>query len=295
MNKQALTILLITVFGLIVVGMTQTTIAQQVRTAQQDRGSVSKPRTRLSSPEEQVVRAVYDKLTALNRASKNRAISDDALDGREVLKFQLSNFHPGPIGEILSKPHNEFVTGFAGELINLTRSVTVLNKAPEQVAFKAEWAEGQYASAYEPQWTVAQIFSFYPDEYYDVGSYVSYEVTVTLQGRTRHYKALALFNRSVPVNGPISPLFWDFVVSQNGLLNTLQNEKRPLKEPTPVQSPGDGYQVSEQETTEGAQTRAFSVSKEMYQAAEGSSESETESITESTVAGLGAIVRKTTE
>src|SRR4030095_15687142 len=245
MNKQTLTILLTSVFGSILVGTTHATIAQQLRTSQQDRGSVSKPKTRFGSPEEQTVRGIYDTLTALNRASQNRATTDDALDGQQVLKFELSNFHPGPIGEILSKPHNEFVTGIAGELINVTRSVSVLNKGPEQVAFKAEWGVGQYASAYEPQWTVAQIFSFYPDEYYDVGSYVSYEVTVTLQGRTRHYQALALFKQSVPINGPISPLFWDFVVSQNSLLHNMLDEKRPPKEPTPIPSPANEYEPSQ--------------------------------------------------
>lgn len=294
-NKHALAILLTIVFAIILLGMRHATIAQQLRTSQQDRGSVSKPKNRFSSPEEQAVRMIYNKLTALNRASQNRATSDDALDGQQVLKFELSNFHPGPIGEILSKPHNEFVTGIAGELINVTRSVSVLNKGPEQVAFKAEWGVGQYASAYEPQWTVAQIFSFYPDEYYDVGSYVSYEVTVTLQGKIRHYKALALFNKSVPINGPIGPLFWDFVVGQNGLLNTLQDEKRPPKEPTATASPSSGFEQSH-ETSLTFQTEAFNASGDEEQVSEAAmAESETGTTTESTVAGLGEIVRKTTE
>src|SRR4029453_4509144 len=117
------------------------------------------------------IREAYNKLTALNRASNNLAITDDSLDGGKVLKFELSNFHIGPIGEIISKPHNEFVTGFAGELIEVARQVSVHNKQPERVAFGARWAEGQYASAYEPQWSVAQVFAFYPEEYYDIGSY----------------------------------------------------------------------------------------------------------------------------
>lgn len=296
MNKQTLILLLTTVFCFVLVGITHDTIGQQLRTSQKERGSVSQPKTRFSSAEEQAVRAVYDKLTALNRASQNRAINDAELDGQQVLKFELSNFHAGPIGEILSKPHNEFVTGIAGELINLIRSVSVHNKGPEQIAFKAEWAEGQYASAYEPQWTVAQIFSFYPDEYYNVGSYVSYEVTVTLQGRARHYRALALFNKSGSGNGSSGLLFWDFVVGQSGWLNTLMNEKRPAKEPTPASSP-DQFEWTQPEAL------STSVQAETFTEAAGntepsniaSSESDTGTITESTVPGLGIIVRKTTE
>ena len=297
MKKQT-SMILTPVLCCILVGMTQSTIAQQTRTLQKGRNSISQPKVRSSTPQEQAVRAVYSKLTALNRASQNRSIDDDQLDGQQVLKFELTNFHTAPIGEILSKPHNEFVTGFAGEFINVTREVSVHNKQPERVAFKAEWGEGQYASAYEPQWSVAQIFSFYPDEYYDIASYSSYEVTVTLQDKTRHYKALALFNKSFDINGASNPVFWDFVVGQGGWLNRLMDEKRPPKEPAPEPSPSMEPDLSKQ-------TESFSTSLDSEASADSGdgseppesvmNESDTGTETESAVAGLGTIVNKTTE
>lgn len=298
MKKQT-SITLTPVLCFLFVGITQSTIAQQVRTSQSDRNSVSQPKARSITSQEQAVRAVYNKLTALNRASQNRRIDDDQLDGQQVIKFDLTNFHQGPIGEILSQPHNEFVTGFAGEMISVVREVSVHNKQPERVAFKAEWAEGQYASAYEPQWSVAQMFSFYPDEYYDIESYASFEVTVTLQGKTRHYKALALFRRSFAVNNSSSPRFWDFVVGQSGWLNRLMDEKRPPKEPFPDPLPTSEYELLKQmeslSTADGAEISATpgdggETPPELVQ-----SEPDTETITESTVAGFATIVRKTTE
>ncbi len=304
MKKQTSTILA-SVLCFILVGITHSTIAQQVRTSQTNRGSISQPKARAASPQEQIVREVYNKLTALNRASNNLATTDDSLDGAKVLKFELSNFHVGPIGEIISKPHNEFVTGFAGELINLARQVSVHNKNPERVAFSAQWGEGQYASAYEPQWSVAQVFAFYPEEYYDIGSYASYEVTVTLQERTRHYKALALFSKSFDQNKQISPKFWDFVVGGGSWLDRMLDEKRPPKEPMPSSTPPLEYEYSK--SIQLASTSADDVTALIGDIGDDPGGEpppepvlteptpEPASMTESIVAGLSNIITRTTD
>lgn len=301
MKKQTSTILA-SVLCFILVSITHSTIAQQVRTSQTNRGSVAQPKTRAAAtPQEEVVRAVYNKLTALNRASNNIATTDDSLDGAKVLKFELSNFHVGPIGEIISKPHNEFVTGFAGELINIVRQVSVHNKEPERVAFAAQWGEGQYASAYEPQWSVAQAFSFYPEEYYDIGSYASYEVTITLQERTRHYKALALFSKSFDQNNQISPKFWDFVVNGGSWLDRILDEKRLPKEPLPGSSP-----PLEHDYSKSIQLASASAGDTTAMIGDTGGEPppdpvltepppEPVSMTESTEAGLNSVITRTTD
>jgi hypothetical protein len=300
MKKQPSTILA-SVLGFILVGITHSTIAQQVRTSQAERDSISEPKTRSVTQQEKTVREVYNKLTSLNRASNNLATNDASLDGTKVLKFELSNFHVGPIGEILSKPHNEFVTGFAGELIDVVRQVSVHNKGPEHVAFGAQWAEGPYASAYEPQWSVAQVFAFYPDEYYDIGSYAAYEVTVTLQERTRRYKALALFSKSFDQHKEISPKFWDFVVGGGSWLDRMLDEKRPAKEPMPSSSPPPEYVYVR--SIELVATSVDSGSA-LIDDPEGDpppepvlsgSSPEPVSMTESTEAGLSSIITRTTE
>ena len=297
MKKQTSTILA-SVLCFLVLVMCYPTNAQQIRTSQYGRGQEAQ-KTGAVTPQEKSVRAVYSKLTALNRASNNLSTTDESLDGGKVIKFELSNFHIGPIGEILSKPHNEFVTGFAGELIAIGRQVSVHNKGPEHVAFSANWAEGQYASAYEPQWSVAQVFAFYPEEYYDIGSYASYEVTVTLRERTRHYKALALFSKAFHQHNEISPKFWDFVVGSGSWLDRMLDEKRPPKEPMPNSSPPLEYesptsiQSASMSTDDGTALIGDSDSDPPELVTE--PEPEPASMTESTEEGLSSMVVRTTD
>ncbi|HSE31134.1 MAG TPA: hypothetical protein VLA93_06125 [Pyrinomonadaceae bacterium] len=299
MKKQTSTILA-SVLGFILVSITHSTIAQQapqIKTSQYDRGRVSQPKTRAVTPQEQTVRAVYGKLTALNRAANNLATTDESQDGRRVLKFELSSFHVGPIGEILSRPHNEFVTGFGGETISLVRQVSVHNKQPERVAFKAEWVQGEYASAYESQWSLAQIFAFYPADYYDIGSYASYEVTVVLQGRTRHYKALALFSKSFDPGNQLDTKFWDFVLGGGGSLNQLLDERRPAKEPIPQSySPGEYEYSTQVQSKSGGADYTTLISDSGDDPLEPVlTDANEETMTIGTEAGLGSLVTKVRE
>jgi hypothetical protein len=298
MKKQTSTILA-SVLCFILVGITHSTIAQQVRTSQSDRGSVSQPKAKAATPQERVVREIYSKLTALNRASNNLPITDDSLDGTKVIKFELSNFHIGPIGEILSKPHNEFVTGFGGEIIDVAREVNVHNKGPEHVSFGVQWNQGQYASAYEGGWSVAQIFAYSPEDYYDIGSYAMYEVTVTLQDRSRHYKAMALFSKAFDQYNEISPRFWDFVAGGGGWLDRILDERRPPKEPVPRSSPKLEYENStllqSSTTSADAETALLGSVGEPPEPVLTEPPPEPVSMTESSEAGFGSLVTRTIE
>ncbi|HEX7294709.1 MAG TPA: hypothetical protein VF251_03080, partial [Pyrinomonadaceae bacterium] len=293
MKKQTSTILA-SVLCFILVAITHSTIAQQVRTSQSNRGSVWQPKAKGATAQERVVREIYSKLTSLNRASNNLTITDNSLDGSKVIKFELSNFHIGPIGEILSKPHSEFITGFEGEIIDVAREVNVHNKGPEHVSFGAQWNQGQYASGYEAGWSVAQIFAFYPDEYYDIGSYATYEVTVTLQERSRHYKAMALFSKDFDQHNEITPRFWDNVVGSGGSLNRILDERRPPREPRPSSSPL-------LESKYSSPHKSSALSAELASGGEPPEPVITEptpqpvSITEGTEAGFGDLIVRTTD
>jgi hypothetical protein len=65
--------------------------------------------------------------------------------------------------------------------------------------------------------------------------YASYEVTVFLQGRSRTYRALALFHGG-DANRPMNISFWDTVVGMGGVLSDVWNEMRPA---VGSASPGD--------------------------------------------------------
>ena len=182
------------------------------------------------SPEEKVVRAAYEKLTMLNKAAwAGKSLSDKtSQDDDQVLMFALSNFRIGPIQDVWGALHSKIKTDGSGEIIRLTRSVRRLNKGPEHVTYEAQWTTGQYASIYDRQWTIGDLLTHEPDKYYDVGEYALYDVTVSYQGKTRTYRALALFHNPYRSTAPLKPEFWDTVVGMGGALTELWYEKRPV-------------------------------------------------------------------
>lgn len=180
------------------------------------------------TPEEKVVRAAYEKLTIFNKAALlvDQPGVPRPEDDTLFLKFELRNFKVGPIQEILSALHSEIKTGGSGDIIDLTRVATRLNKGEEHVAYRAEWTKGQYASLYDPHWTIGDLLGHRPDKYSDVGEYALYDVTVSFQGKSRAYRALALFHNAFGSHGNLKPSFWDTVVGSGGTLTDVWNEKR---------------------------------------------------------------------
>ena len=183
----------------------------------------------LISPQEKCVRAAYEKLTMLSKAAifVNSARRSESPDETLFLRFDLSNFHVGPIDEILDALHSQVITGGAGQVIEISRFVIRLNKEEEHVAYQAEWTTGQYASIYDRNWTLRERLGFEPSLYYDVGQYALYDVTVSFQGQTRAYRALALFHNPYGSVDDLKPSFWDSVVGSGGSLTDVWNEKRP--------------------------------------------------------------------
>lgn len=324
MKKQTCTILTSALF-LVLTGMLHAQPAQESKLAQETGGSAPKNVKRSATPQEQAVRDIYEKLTKLNRASLTKSIEPESStpqsngsptkssktsqqDDQRILKFALSNFRLGLIEEILQKPHTEFVNRFGGEQILLTRQIRSHNKEKERVSYGAEWTEGQYASAYEPEWTIGQVFSYYPTEYYNVGEYLSYEVSVTLLGKMRHYKALAFFQRPSRTGEALKPRIWDFVINSGNVLADVMNETR-LPEEVSVESPVPTFDytspkqseafVSTSEVSylvnelEGDPSSAETASDPSLQIT--STGPDTGTVTDSTVEGLGTIVRKVTE
>jgi hypothetical protein len=109
--------------------------------------------------------------------------------------------------------------------------VTRLNKQDERMSYQAEWTSAPYASIYDPQWTVSDLFGFYTTQYYDVGEYALYDVKVFFQGKSKAYRALALFHNPYKSQQQLKPSFWDNVVGMGDVLTDLWNEKRPALDP----------------------------------------------------------------
>ena len=188
-------------------------------------------------PEEQLIRATYEKLTRLNKAILVMPGNNWHLHGGDpkdypaeqlVLKFQLGNFRVGRIEEILGSVQRRIMTGMSGEVIEISRVITRNNEGPEHVAYAARWTPGEYSTLRDRRWTVSDVFGFQAPMYDDVGVYASYDVTVFFKGKSRTYRAVALFHNPYGSVENLEPTFWDAIVGFGGTLNNVWKEERPL-------------------------------------------------------------------
>ncbi len=175
---------------------------------------------------EKLIRETYRKLEIYNAAAqvfqKEQSTSRSRPEAK--LSFALTDFRSGALPEILSKRYDELVTLPSGEIVSLTRGRHAVDDGPEEATFAASWERGQYASVVDPQWTIADVLNFEPAVYFDIASYTSYQVTVSFAGKTRVYRALALFHQAARREDVGVPEFWDGVVQG---LNRVWEEKRP--------------------------------------------------------------------
>ncbi len=176
---------------------------------------------------EQLIRETYAKLTLYNAAAQvmQNEIARKPFVSDASLRFELGDFRSGEVREILGKPYSSLVTLPTGDIISLTHGSHVLDAGPEEATFAAAWERGQYASVFDPQWTVADVFHFEPEKYYDITAYTSYQVTVRLEGRSRTYRALALFRENT--SNVRAPEFWDAIV--NGVTRVWEEKRPPYK------------------------------------------------------------------
>jgi len=177
---------------------------------------------RTGAGQEKIVRETYRKLEIYNAAAQifENESSRRPFRSTASVKFELTDFRSGSIQEILNKPYAELVTMPTGDVLSLTRGGHSQDGGPQEATFAATWEHGQYASVFDPGWTVSDVFHFEAARYYDIASFVSYRVTARLEGKARTYRALALFRESP--DRP--PEFWDAIVNGVG---SVWEEKRP--------------------------------------------------------------------
>ena len=184
---------------------------------------------RSNTEQERVVRETYRKLETYNAAAQ---IFQNEMNTRPIraegnLSFELTAFHSGNVAEIMNQRYAALVTLPTGDVVSLTRGGHSLDGGPQEATFGAEWEHGRYAAVFDPVWTVADVFHFEAARYYDIRTYVAYQVTVKLDGRSRTYRALALFHEPREPGDVGVPEFWDAVV--NGIGNVWEEKRPPYK------------------------------------------------------------------
>ena len=187
---------------------------------------MSRVDARSNAEQEKVVRETYRKLETYNAAAQvfQSEMTRRAIRSEANLSFEITALRSGNVAEILNQRYVDLVTLATGDVVSLTRGGHSLDGGPQEATFAAAWEHGQYASVFDPVWTVADVLHFEAARYYDIRTYVTYQVTVKLDRRSRTYRALALFHEPREPGDVGVPEFWDAIVNGMG---SVWEEKRP--------------------------------------------------------------------
>jgi hypothetical protein len=177
-----------------------------------------KTRSQEEAEQERVVRETYRKLETYNAAAQifQNEMTNRPIRAEVNLSFELTAFRYGLVAEILNQRYAGLVTLPTGDVVSLTRGGHSLDGGPQEATFGAQWEHGQYAAVFDPVWTVADVFHFEAARYYDIRTYVAYQVTVKMDGRSRTYQALALFHEPREPGDVGAPEFWVAIVNGIG-------------------------------------------------------------------------------
>src|SRR5947209_7840478 len=153
------------------------------------------PESLENSNEENLLRLAYGRLSLYVKAGhgyeavkKNRAYS---VEGE--LRFELQNIHTGPIEEILDKPYGSLTAKPTGQVVRISRSQYSLADGPQHILYQSGWVVSHYNPTMLEEWdrtTLREVMRQIGDQMADIDKYTSYEVTLSLDGRQRTYRAI---------------------------------------------------------------------------------------------------------
>lgn len=192
------------------------------------------------SREEKLIRDTYKKLSVYEVSERvKKADRENKSRGQELaknsLRFKLKSFHVGPIQEILNVKYRDLVTAPSGEIIQISTgtgrtNVTNLDgptlRGEEKFYVDANWKSAQYVSNSNEDWSVGDIIQLEAIRFNGVGKYASYEVTVSLEGKTKTYRAMAFFRNPYQSSEPLNADFLDSIVGMGGVITEIRNERK---------------------------------------------------------------------
>lgn len=233
MKKQKIIIGLF-VFVLVAFAQPSSIFAQKLDLEEKSTSSSANIEQNDVSLEEKIVRMAYRKMNILDSVERFvKAKRNGQPPGLEVarrsLRFDLKDFRVGQIQEIRDVIYRDLVTPPTGEIIQISIANTTQNNEEAKISLDSKWRTGQYSSGFDPQWTVENILQLEAVRFNDVGRYASYQITVSLEGKTRTYRALVLFHNLYQPQGTLNPEFLDNVVGMGGVVTqVLKDVRLPL-------------------------------------------------------------------
>src|SRR5436190_15320806 len=198
------------------------------------RGQVSAP----GDLEEGLVRAAYAKvaidylategMTDVGRDRLARLEAGDQDAARRQFHIEVLSIRTGPIVEILDRPYGEFVTRPHGDVPRISQG-TIRRDGNDYLGVMAQWGHGQFATGDWGDLKIRDVLSRPGD--LSIRKYTAYEVEVSFEGKSRRYRALAVYNDPYgSVANPSVEFLDNFVGGQ--LLGSLLTDKRAhLRQP----------------------------------------------------------------
>jgi len=191
------------------------------------------------SDEQNLLKRAYGRIAFYVKAGNgSHAKSRDASSDASELQFELRNIHSGSIHEILDKPYGRIVSKPGTKAVRIVPAVHGVDAGPDHVQYQAEWIETDYRQTMLEDWdrtTVGDVLRMMGHQNDDIDKYISYEVTVRLDGRHRTYRAMAVVHNGFQSVQEPRVEFADNVVGPS-ILSTAFSESRP-----PVRSPWAAY------------------------------------------------------
>lgn len=180
------------------------------------------------SPEEQQIRAAYERLRCYNREShlyRFEAKAED-LTPDKVVHFQLKNFRTASIDEIKDMYLADLAPLPTGEILHFNIGHRSMNGGPSEAFFEADWKRAQTSGGnwFKPK--VSDLFDLAAAEYFDVGKYTTYEVVASYLGQSRSYKTAVLHHNLHQSSLNPRVEFLDHYL-ENGALDRVVREMDP--------------------------------------------------------------------
>lgn len=205
--------------------------SQQVSAQQKDWLAKSETISRIHNNEEKLVRAAYLKLMRYQHAHTAETAEMNKRPSRpeDDIKFELRNFHTGPIEEISDELYEEMVTEPTGDILSVTPSYRSQLNDPKFAVYIVNWTKGNSLSADGTGITVGEMLGLGSDHPTDVDFYASYEVTVRLAGKQRTYEAMALYHKTTQAGSRRRVEILDNITSPMSAL--LEDESPVVRSP----------------------------------------------------------------
>jgi hypothetical protein len=177
---------------------------------------------------EDMIRSAYEKLMRYQKATVLYYFNgkDEDVPKEDLVEFKLTNFHYGPFTEITDKYFDEFLTPPSDEILDFSSGHKTENNGPPEAHYSAKWMQAPENQKRPFRPKISDLYVFEGSKYFDVGHYATYDVSVSYKGKSKTYKAAAVFHDLYESAKEPRPEFWDLNL-ENSVLYNVQREKAP--------------------------------------------------------------------